>query len=120
MKKTLMLLAMVVALVILPFFINHGGEYGGEYGGSDGEAESQIQAIAPQYKPWFQPLYEPASGEIESLLFTLQGSLGAAVIFISWGIAKVNNAVMTGLDRLSYQSRWVHVAPQRKFCCGWR
>ncbi|ECF8225184.1 cobalt ABC transporter substrate-binding protein CbiN, partial [Salmonella enterica] len=29
MKKTLMLLAMVVALVILPFFINHGGEYGG-------------------------------------------------------------------------------------------
>ncbi|EAU6216503.1 TPA: energy-coupling factor ABC transporter substrate-binding protein, partial [Salmonella enterica] len=34
MKKTLMLLAMVVALVILPFFINHGGEYGG----SDGEA----------------------------------------------------------------------------------
>ncbi len=49
MKKTLMLLAMVVALVILPFFINHGGEYGG----SDGEAESQIQAIAPQYKPGF-------------------------------------------------------------------
>lgn len=60
-------------------FINHGGEYGG----SDGEAESQIQAIAPQYKPRVQPLYEPASGEIESLLFTLQGSLGAAVIFIS-------------------------------------
>lgn len=116
MKKTLMLLAMVVALVILPFFINHGGEYGG----SDGEAESQIQAIAPQYKPRVQPLYEPASGEIESLLFTLQGSLGAAVIFISRGIAKVNNAVMTGLDRLSYQSRWAHVAPQRKFCCGWR
>lgn len=66
MKKTLILLCMVVALVILPFFINHGGEYGG----SDGEAESQIQAIAPHYEPWFQPLYEPASGEIESLLFT--------------------------------------------------
>ncbi|MFZ3711507.1 energy-coupling factor ABC transporter substrate-binding protein, partial [Salmonella enterica] len=29
MKKTLMLLAMVLALVILSFFINHGGEYGG-------------------------------------------------------------------------------------------
>ena len=29
MKKTLILLGMVVALVILPFFINHGGEYGG-------------------------------------------------------------------------------------------
>ena len=40
MKKTLILLAMVVALVILPFFVDHGGEFGG----SDGEAESQIQA----------------------------------------------------------------------------
>lgn len=47
MKKTLIILGMVVALVILPFFINHGGEYGG----SDGEAESQIQAIAPHYEP---------------------------------------------------------------------
>jgi len=81
MKKTLILLAMVIALVILPFFINHGGEYGG----SDGEAESQIQVVAPHYQPWFPPLYEPASGEIESLLFTLQGSIGAAVIFYILG-----------------------------------
>lgn len=81
MKKTLILLAMVIALVVLPFFINHGGEYGG----SDGEAENQILVTAPDYKPWFEPLYEPASGEIESLLFTLQGSIGAAVIFYILG-----------------------------------
>ncbi|HGM5488889.1 TPA: energy-coupling factor ABC transporter substrate-binding protein [Serratia fonticola] len=81
MKKTLILLAMVIALVILPFFINHGGEYGG----SDGEAEALIQQTAPDYTPWFTPLYEPASGEIESLLFTLQGSLGTAVIFYILG-----------------------------------
>ncbi|WP_145553509.1 energy-coupling factor ABC transporter substrate-binding protein [Yersinia bercovieri] len=81
MKKTLILLAMVIALVILPFFINHGGEYGG----SDGEAEALIQVTAPRYQPWFTPLYEPASGEIESLLFTLQGSMGAAVIFYILG-----------------------------------
>lgn len=84
MKKTLILFAMVIALVILPFFINHGGEYGG----SDGEAESQIQTVAPHYKPWFQPLYKPASGEIESLLFTLQGSMGTAVIFYILGYMK--------------------------------
>ncbi|EPE5169191.1 energy-coupling factor ABC transporter substrate-binding protein [Yersinia enterocolitica] len=81
MKKTLILLAMVIALVIMPFFINHGGEYGG----SDGEAETLIQTTAPYYQPWFTPLYEPASGEIESLLFTLQGSIGAAVIFYILG-----------------------------------
>lgn len=84
MKKTIILLGMVIALVILPFFIDHNGEYGG----SDGEAESQIQIIAPNYTPWFQPLYEPASGEIESLLFTLQGSLGTAVIFYIFGFWK--------------------------------
>ena len=33
MKKPLILLAMVVALMILPFFINHGGEFGGSYSG---------------------------------------------------------------------------------------
>ncbi|MHA7847305.1 energy-coupling factor ABC transporter substrate-binding protein [Serratia sp. D1N4] len=81
MKKTLILLAMVAALVIMPFFINHGGEYGG----SDGEAETLIQQTSPHYQPWFAPLYKPASGEIESLLFTLQGSLGTAVIFYILG-----------------------------------
>ena len=81
MKKTLILLALVIALMLLPFFINHGGEYGG----SDGEAEALIAQTAPDYQPWFAPLYEPASSEIESLLFTLQGSLGAAVIFYILG-----------------------------------
>ncbi|MBJ3814681.1 energy-coupling factor ABC transporter substrate-binding protein [Shimwellia pseudoproteus] len=81
MKKTVLLLSLVVALMILPFFISHGGEYGG----SDDQAEGQILAIDPHYKPWFAPLYEPASGEIESLLFTLQGSLGTAVIFYILG-----------------------------------
>lgn len=110
MKKTLILLAMVAALMILPFFINHGGEFGG----SDGEAESQIGGGAG-LSTWFQPLYEPASGEIESLLFTLQGSLGAAVIFTFSDMRGADSAVMTGFDRLSYQSRWLQVAPERKF-----
>ncbi len=70
--------------------------------------------VAPDYQPWFQPLYEPASGEIESLLFTLQGSLGAAVIFTFSDMRGADSAVMTGFDRLSYQSRWLQVAPERE------
>ncbi|MDX7991529.1 energy-coupling factor ABC transporter substrate-binding protein [Xenorhabdus littoralis] len=81
MKKTLILLSLVAALCIIPFFIDHGGEFEG----ADGQAEAQIMEIAPDYTPWFESLYEPASGEIESLLFTLQGSLGAAVIFYIFG-----------------------------------
>ncbi|SUH96219.1 cobalt transport protein CbiN [Salmonella enterica subsp. enterica serovar Typhimurium] len=50
--------------------------------------KARFRLLPPQYKPWFQPLYEPASGEIESLLFTLQGSLGAAVIFYILGYCK--------------------------------
>lgn len=111
-----MLLAMVVALVILPFLLTMAVNMAVQ----TAKRKARFRLLRRSINPRFQPLYEPASGEIESLLFTLQGSLGAAVIFISRGIAKVNNAVMTGLDRLSYQSRWVHVAPQRKFCCGWR
>ena len=84
MKKTLILSLLVVALCIVPFFISHGGDYSG----SDGQAEEAIGQLSPDYKPWFQPLFEPASGEIESLLFTLQGSLGAAVIFYILGYTK--------------------------------
>ena len=44
-----------------------------------------ISQLAPDYQPWFSPLFEPASGEVESLLFTLQGCLGTAVIFYILG-----------------------------------
>lgn len=82
MKKTVLLLSLVIALAVLPFFINHGGDYGG----SDGAAEAVIQQLAPDYQPWFTPFFEPASSEIESLLFTLQGSIGSAVIFLYSGL----------------------------------
>ena len=84
MNKTLSLLLLVVALCIVPFFITRGAEFSG----SDDQAEGVISQLAPDYQPWFEPLFEPASGEIESLLFTLQGSLGAAVIFYILGYAR--------------------------------
>ncbi len=81
MKKNLLLIAMLVALVVVPLLMNPGAEFAG----ADGQAEAFISQLAPDYKPWIEPLVEPASGEIESLLFTLQGSLGAAVIFYILG-----------------------------------
>ncbi len=81
MKKTLLILTLLVSIFILPFYIDHGGEFGG----ADGEAQDQIMQLSPDYEPWFESFYEPASGEIESLLFTLQGSLGTAVIFYILG-----------------------------------
>ncbi len=81
MKKNIILITMLIALVIVPLLMNPSAEFAG----ADGQAASFITEIAPDYQPWMEPLVEPASGEIESLLFTLQGSLGAAVIFYILG-----------------------------------
>ncbi|HZG70887.1 MAG TPA: energy-coupling factor ABC transporter substrate-binding protein, partial [Chondromyces sp.] len=51
-----------------------------EFLGADGEAEAKIAEISPDYEPWFQSIWEPPSGEVESLLFSLQAAAGAIVI----------------------------------------
>ena len=81
MKKTTLLLICVIGLTLLLFFIPHAGDYSG----SDNQAQQAIAQLAPNYKPWFAPVFEPASSEIESLLFTLQGSIGSAIVFYILG-----------------------------------
>ncbi|GAB4265976.1 energy-coupling factor ABC transporter substrate-binding protein [Thermincola ferriacetica] len=76
MKRNVLLLLLVVALVIIPFVINKDAEFGG----ADGKAEEVITEIQPDYKPWFSSVWEPPSGEIESLLFALQAAFGAGFI----------------------------------------
>ncbi|SHE48469.1 energy-coupling factor ABC transporter substrate-binding protein [Desulforamulus putei] len=77
----LLLLAVVVALSVLPLFMTHDAEFGG----ADGQAEEAIAEINAGYQPWFQPLWEPPSGEIESLLFALQAAVGAGFIGYYFG-----------------------------------
>jgi len=81
MKKTMLLLVCVIGLTLLPFLIPHAGDYSG----SDNQAQQAISQLDPNYKPWFAPIFEPASSEIESLLFTLQGSIGSAIVFYILG-----------------------------------
>jgi cobalt/nickel transport protein len=73
----------VVALAALPLIFVRG-----EYGGADGEAEAAITEIRPEYEPWFGAIFEPHSGEVESLLFVLQGAIGAGVIGYVVGLYK--------------------------------
>lgn len=75
-KQNLILLLVVIALVITPFIITNKGEYSG----SDDQGTAQILKNDPSYKVWAHPLWTPPSGEIESLLFTVQGSLGTGII----------------------------------------
>lgn len=75
-KINWLLLLLAVVLIIAPLVLNPGAEYGG----ADGEAEELITQINPGYEPWFSSIYEPPSGEIESLLFSIQAALGAGII----------------------------------------
>lgn len=84
-KQTIFFLVFVViALAIVPLFMNPGSEFGG----ADGEAEGAILEVAPEYQPWFSPIWEPPGGETESLLFALQAALGAGVIGYYFGVKR--------------------------------
>lgn len=69
------LLLFVVQFLYVSAFTN------AEYIGSDGQGSDKIVEITGgEYEPWINPIWEPPSGEIESLLFVLQASIGAIII----------------------------------------
>ncbi|SFR07450.1 energy-coupling factor ABC transporter substrate-binding protein [Desulfoscipio geothermicus] len=82
--KNILLLLAVIALTVFPLVYVSGAEFGG----ADGQAEAVIANINPGYQPWFSSIWSPPSGEIESLLFALQGALGAGVICYYLGYKK--------------------------------
>lgn len=80
----------LIIMLALPLLILKDAEFGG----ADGQAEEVIAEINPGYEPWLSPLIEPASGEIESLLFSLQAALGAGVIGYFYGLVKGKRAII--------------------------
>ncbi|MFF2455628.1 energy-coupling factor ABC transporter substrate-binding protein [Peribacillus simplex] len=87
MKKSLLLLFLVVVLATIPLITQQGTEFGGV----DGEAEEAITKIQPEYKPWFNSIWEPPGAETESLLFALQAAIGAGFIGYFIGVTKQRN-----------------------------
>lgn len=63
-----------------------------EWSGTDEKAEELIKEINPEYEPWLSPIWEPPSGEIESLLFSVQAALGALLIGYILGYYRAKNA----------------------------
>jgi cobalt/nickel transport protein len=86
--STGLMIAAVVALAVVPLFIHAPVKDEDAFTGADGQAKSLIGTIQPGYKEWFSPLFEPPSGEIESLLFSLQAALGAGLIGFYFGRAR--------------------------------
>ena len=82
--KNILLVLVLIIMATVPLLILKDAEFGG----ADGQAEEVITEINPDYEPWFSPLIEPASGEIESLLFSLQAAVGAGFIGYFYGFVK--------------------------------
>jgi len=83
-QNTGLLIILVLLITFVPLYIARDGAFEG----ADGQAEEAITEIAEDYEPWFSPIFEPASGEIESLLFVLQGALGAGILGYGLGYMK--------------------------------
>lgn len=90
MKKYTLEIILVAAIVLMAavfLYQVNTGEH--EFEGADGVADEAIVELNPEYEPvdppsWI-PTFEPPSGEIESLLFCLQGVIGSAIIFFFFG-----------------------------------
>ena len=77
----IILILLVVLIAIVPLIIQNGAEFSG----ADDKAKDVISDINADYKPWFSPIWEPPSGEIATLLFSLQAAIGAGVIGYYFG-----------------------------------
>lgn len=86
-KLTLVLLAVVALLILVPFVLAPGAEFGG----SDDAGSQMVEQVTGQpYEPWFTPVLETAlggelPGEIESLIFCVQTGIGVGIISFAFG-----------------------------------
>ncbi len=86
MKYTLELITLLVILTFVAFFLAQDAfrSSGAEaWIGTDDAASEVIESSG--YRPWVSPLWKPPSGEIETLLFSLQAAAGALVIGYFFG-----------------------------------
>ncbi len=87
MKNNLILLLIAIIIIVAPLVLIEGGEEEGKFGGSDGAGGDKVDEYMAEKiesgeynKEWFKPIFEPKSGEIESLLFSVQVALGALFV----------------------------------------
>lgn len=85
MKKRNIVIIILVCLFLIAAPLAYYGSRS-EFVGGDDQMEDVIGEIDANYEPWFSHIWEPPSGEIETLLFSLQAAIGAG--FIGYYIGK--------------------------------
>jgi cobalt/nickel transport protein len=87
-RTNLILLLLIAVLVLAPLLLPVATHLDEPFSGADGQAEAAIVETHPGYEPWFESFWEPPSGEIESLLFSLQAALGAGLLGYYFGLRR--------------------------------
>ena len=86
-KIVLALLAAVLVLAVVPFFLAPGAEFGG----SDDAGSRMVEEIQGEaYEPWFTPVLETLlggelPGEVESMLLCVQTGIGVGILAFCMG-----------------------------------
>lgn len=79
-KKLTKIVVLLIAVIgLLTVFVPRMIGTTPEWGGADVAAANKIGEMS-NYQPWFSPVWKPPSGEIETLLFSLQAAIGAGII----------------------------------------
>lgn len=81
--KYLILIGLVIAIFVLPFVINSGAGFGG----TDGQGPDAISSSG--YTPWIEPLGLRPDALGERVIFSLQVSIGAAILGYLFGYMRV-------------------------------
>ena len=76
----------IVFVMCLGIFVFTNGEWGGSDDAGGGVAEDH--GFVPWLTDWIDAIYGELPGEIESLLFAIQASIGAVIIGYFIGSAK--------------------------------
>ena len=80
-KKVILLLILVVLIAFIPLFALKEAEFGG----SDDAGSQVVEEVDSGYEPIAEPILEKLlghelPGEVESLLFCIQSSIGVGII----------------------------------------
>lgn len=85
-NKNIILLTLCIAIVGISLVI---GQKVGSLSGIDSQIEEMVREVNGDYKPWIKSFWTPPSGEIETMLFSLQAAMGAG--FIGYYIGRKRN-----------------------------
>ena len=85
-KKVILLLLLVVLIAFIPLFALKEAEFGG----SDDAGSQVVEEVDSGYEPIAEPILEKLlghelPGEVESLLFCIQSSIGVGIIAFFMG-----------------------------------